>query len=59
MARKVRRKVKSKAQAGLFGLVAAGKPTQLELTGLSKKKAKEKLRGVKVGKLPRRVGRKR
>ena len=44
--------VKSRKQAALFGLIASGK---LKKKGLSKKKAKEFLRGVRVGKLPRKV----
>lgn len=41
---------KSKAQAGFMGLVASGK---IKKKGLSKDKAKEYLRGVKVSKLPK------
>jgi hypothetical protein len=41
---------KSKAQAGFMGLVASGK---IKKKGLSKKKAKEFLRGVKLKKLPK------
>ena len=44
-------KAKSKAQARLFGAVAAGKRTKA--SGLSRSEAKERLRGVKVSKLPR------
>jgi hypothetical protein len=40
----------SKAQAGLFGAAAGGKPTKA--TGLSRSEAKDKLRGRKVKKLP-------
>lgn len=40
---------KSKAQAGFMGLIASGK---VKKKGLSKNKAKEFLRGVKVNKLP-------
>ena len=42
----------SKAQAGLFGAVAAGKATKA--TGLKAKDAAKKLAGTKVGKLPQR-----
>jgi len=42
---------KSKAQFGYMGLVASGK---IKKKGLSKIKAKEFLRGVKVKKLPKR-----
>ena len=44
--------VKSKVQAGFMGMIASGK---FKKKGLSKKKAKEFLRGVRVGKLPRKV----
>ena len=44
--------VKSKAQARFMGAIAGGR---LKKKGLSKKKAKEFLRGVRVGKLPRKV----
>ncbi len=40
---------KSKAQAGFMGLVASGK---IKKKGLSKKKAKEFLKGVKLRNLP-------
>ncbi len=43
---------KSKAQARLFGAVAAGKRTKA--TGLSKSEARESLRGTKLSKLPAR-----
>ncbi len=43
---------KSKAQARLFGAVAAGKRTKA--TGLSRAQAKEALRGQKLSKLPAR-----
>lgn len=43
--------VKSKAQAGLFGLIAGGGDAS-KAPGLSKSKAKEWLRGVKVKSLP-------
>lgn len=46
--------VKSKQQAKFMGLVASGK---LKKKGLSKEKAKEFLRGVKVTRLPRKVKR--
>ena len=42
---------KSKAQARLFGAVAGGKSTKA--SGLSRGEAKERLRGVKVSKLPK------
>lgn len=42
----------SKAQFGFMGRVASGK---IKRKGLSKAKAKEFLRGVKVSKLPRKV----
>ena len=45
-------KAKSKAQARLFGAVAGGKRTKA--SGLSRAEAKERLRGVKVSKLPKR-----
>ena len=45
-------KAKSKAQARLFGAVAAGKRTKA--SGLTRTEAKERLRGVKVSKLPKR-----
>lgn len=41
---------KSKAQAGLMGLIASGR---LKKKGLSKAKAKEFLRGVSIKKLPK------
>ena len=44
-------KAKSKAQARLFGAVAAGKRTKA--SGLTRSEAKTRLRGVKVSKLPR------
>lgn len=43
---------KSRAQARLFGAVAGGKRTKAK--GLSRKKAREALRGSKVKKLPAR-----
>jgi len=54
MTRRKTKKVKSQAQAGLFGAVIAGKQTKAK--SLTQKKAKEKLRGVKVKKLPKKVG---
>lgn len=42
---------KSKAQFGFMGMVASGK---IKKKGLSRAKAKEFLRGVKVNKLPKR-----
>ena len=45
----MRMPVKSKKQAGLFGMVAGGKK---KLPGLSQSEAKESLRGTKVKKLP-------
>lgn len=47
--------VKSKQQAKFMGMIASGK---LKKKGLSKDKAKEFLRGVKVGALPRKVKKK-
>jgi hypothetical protein len=44
-------KAKSKRQAGLFGAVAGGKSTKAK--GMSKKQAKDSLRGVRVKSLPR------
>jgi len=41
--------VKSKKQAGFMGMVASGK---IKKKGLSKERAKEFLKGVKVKKLP-------
>lgn len=46
-------KAKSKAQARLFGAIAGGRKTKAK--GLSKKWARNHLRGVKVKKLPARV----
>ena len=46
--------VVSKRQAGFMGMIASGK---FKKKGLSKKKAKEFLRGVKVKKLPRKAKR--
>ena len=43
----------SKAQAGLFGAIAAGKKTKA--TGMSPEEARKRLRGAKVSKLPKRV----
>ncbi len=45
-------KVKSRAQAGLFGAVIGGKRTKAKKLTVSK--AKEALKGVKVSKLPKR-----
>ncbi len=45
-------KAKSKAQAALFGAVAAGKSTKA--TGLTQTEARKRLRGVNVKKLPKR-----
>jgi hypothetical protein len=47
-------KAKSKAQAGLFGAIAAGKSTKA--TGMSKAAAKRHVKGVKVKSLPKRRG---
>ena len=44
--------VKSQKQAKFFGIIASGK---IKKKGLSKAKAKEFLRGVKVKKLPKKV----
>lgn len=48
---------KSRAQARLFGAVAAGKRTKA--TGLSRAQAREALRGQKVSKLPARKRKRR
>ena len=48
--------VKSKAQAGFMGMIASGK---MKKKGLSKMKAKEFLKGVKVGKLPKKLKKKK
>jgi hypothetical protein len=45
-------KPKSKAQAGLFGAVAAGKRTKAK--SLSQAEARTRLRGAKVKRLPAR-----
>jgi hypothetical protein len=45
--------VKSKSQAGFMGMIAAGK---IKKKGLTKDKAKEFLRGVKVKNLPQKKG---
>jgi hypothetical protein len=50
-------KAKSKKQARLFGAVAAGKSTKAK--GMSRAEAKERLRGVKLSKLPTRKRKKR
>ena len=48
---------KSRAQARLFGAVAAGKRTKA--TGLSRTEAREALRGQKISKLPARKRKRR
>lgn len=50
-------KPKSKAQARLFGAIAAGKSTKA--TGMSAAEAKTRLRGAKVKKLPARAKKRR
>lgn len=45
-------KARSKAQAGLFGAIAAGRARRR--TGITRAEARRRLRGVKVRKLPRR-----
>ena len=58
MARKKKHvKIKSKAQAGLFGAVASGKSTKAK--GLSPKQAKKNLKGLNVKKLPARIGKRK
>lgn len=47
-------KAKSKAQAGFMGAVIAGKARKS--TTMTKAQAREHLRGVKVKKLPTRIG---
>ena len=47
--------VVSKRQAGYFGLLRSG---AIKKKGISKKKAGEFLRGVKVKNLPNRIGKK-
>ena len=47
-------KAVSKRQAALFGAVAGGARTKA--SGLSRSEAKERLRGVRVSKLPKRRG---
>ena len=47
--------VKSKAQAKFMGIIASGKK---KVKGLSKEKAKEFLKGVKVKKLPKKAKKK-
>jgi hypothetical protein len=47
---------KSKKQAGFMGLILSGKK---KVKGLSKKKAKEFLKGVKVSKLPKKTAKKK
>lgn len=46
------KKAKSKAQAAYFGAVIGG---AVKAKGLSKSEAKDKLRGVKISKLPSKV----
>lgn len=50
-------KAKSKAQAKLFGAIAAGRARKG--TSMSRSEARTRLRGVSVKKLPARKGRKR
>lgn len=50
-------KVRSQAQAELFGAVIAGRNTRAK--GMKPASARKKLRGVKVGKLPKRIGKKK
>lgn len=50
-------KAKSKKQAALFGAIAAGKTTKA--TSMSRAEARERLRGVKIKKLPRTAKRKK
>lgn len=50
-------KAKSKAQAGLFGAIIAGKARKAE--GMSVEEAKERLRGVKVKGLPKKAKKKK
>ncbi len=47
--------VKSRKQAGLFGIIASGKKTRKKIK-MSANKAREMLRGSKLKKLPLRVG---
>ena len=47
-------KAKSKAQAGFFGAVIAG--TTRKPTTMTKAQARKHLRGVKIKKLPVRIG---
>lgn len=51
------RKAKSKAQARYFGAVAGGKARKKG--GLSRKKAREMLRGTKMKRLPARARKKK
>lgn len=51
MSNKKAKKPVSQAQAGMYGAAAGGKSTK---SGLSSKCAKDKLRGTKVKKLPKR-----
>jgi hypothetical protein len=54
------KKVRSRAQAGLFGIVAGGgRPRGGALRGITRAHAKAKLKGVRVRKLVKRIGRKR
>lgn len=46
-------KAKSKKQAGLFGAIIGGRARKK--TGMSAASARKHLRGVKVGKLPKRA----
>jgi hypothetical protein len=46
----------SKRQAGLFGLEASGKDV---MRGMTSKQARDKLRGVKISKLPDVIGNKK
>jgi hypothetical protein len=50
-------KAKSKKQARLFGAIAGGQATKA--SGMSRAEAKERLRGVKVSKLPARKRKKK
>jgi hypothetical protein len=46
-------KAKSKRQARLFGAIAGGRKTKA--TGMSRKEARNRLRGVNIKKLPNRA----
>jgi hypothetical protein len=50
-------KAKSKAQARLFGAIAAGKSTKA--TGMSRASARRHVKGVKIKSLPARAKKKR